>query len=275
MLGLGVSSPMISVENNLMSRRDSKANVLEIWGQIAESFSLIHTRSIYGKVEMLEKLRPPESKTDHLFIGTDRYMYFTVFWDQQRGQLQTKRVFSNQADKTSRKSQTQDRCQIDPTKAFMALLLFDGIVNILPMSQSSKKKASSDDTGIGEPVPARISEFFVRSATFLHSRPKDKQRTKLALLFEDNHQRVCISVRALDFSVGINGELGSADLESLLGTRGDLELGASHLIPVPAPACMSMARDITNSTPADASQTEFLCSVRLQSAFSATLMRTS
>ena len=239
MLDIGVSPVTTSVENNLMLRDDSKANILETWGQVAEGFSLINTRSIYGKVEILEKFRPASSKTDHLFIGTDRYMYFTVFWDQQTGQLQTQKVFSNQADRTSRKSQTQDRCQVDPTRSFMALLLFDGIVNILPMSQSSKKKALPDDMGLGEPVTARISEFFVRSATFVHSRPKDKQKTKLALLYEDNHQRACISMRALDFSVSISGELGSADLESLLGTRDDLELGASHLIPVSAPACRS------------------------------------
>ena len=237
MLSLGVSPSKISAEDNLIWRRDSKANILEIWGSAGECFSLIHSRSVYGRVEMLEKVRPADSKTDHLFIGTDRYMYFTVFWDLQTGQLQTNKIFSNQADKTSRKSQTQDRCQVDPTKDFMALLLYDGIVNVLPMSQSSKKKAGSDHSGIGDPIPARIPEFFVRSATFLHGRPKDKQQTKLAILFEDNRQKACISVRALDFSVGIHGELGSADLESLLGTRDDLELGASHLIPVPAPAC--------------------------------------
>ena len=222
-----------------MLRHNSKSNIVEIWAQVAENFSLINTRTVYGKVEMLEKFRPPKSQVDHLFIGTDRYNYFTVFWDQDAGQLQTSKNFSNQADKTSRKSQTQTRCQVDPAQNFMALLLFDGIVNILPMSQSSGKKALPDETGLGEPITARISEFFIRSAIFIHSRPKDKQPTKLAILFEDNYQRACISVRALDFSTSISGELSSADLESLLGTRDDLELGASHLVPVPAPACES------------------------------------
>lgn len=146
-------------------------------------------------------------------------------------------MLSSQADKTSRRSQVQDRCHVDPTGSFLALLLFDGIVNIVPLWRASKNKTAPDEEGIGEPLTSRITEFHVRSSTFLHARLKDRQRVKLAFLFEDNQQRACISVRGLDYTPGINGEPGSADLEKLLGVRNDLELGASHLIPVPAPAC--------------------------------------
>ena len=121
----------------------------------------------------------------------------------------------------------------------MALLLFDGIVNIIPLWRASKTKPAPDESGIGEPITTRISEFNLRSSAFLHARPKDKQRIKFALLFENNHAEACISVRALNYSPGINGEPGSADLEHQVGVRSDLELGASHLIPVPAPACRS------------------------------------
>ena len=219
---------------------DSKSNRLEIWSQTPEGLSIFHTRNIYGKVVMLEKLRPDGFPTDHLFVGTDRYMYFTIHWDQAERRLRTGKALKDQADKTSRDSQTQDRCQIDPTKSFMALLLFDGIVTVLPLSQSPKKKVLSGTEGLGEPVPARISDLFVRSSTFLHARPKDKHQVQLALLYEDNHQKACLSVRALDYSSGMSGESGNANLENLLGHREDLELGASHLIPVPAPACESL-----------------------------------
>lgn len=222
-----------------MNGHDRKSNRLEVWSQVPEGFSLSMTRTIYGKVEMLERFRPSGSKTEHLFVGTDRYMYFTVYWDEQSRQLQTHKVFHNQTDRTSRRSQTRDRCQVDPTRSFIALLLYDGVVNILPMSQSSKKQSTASSNGIGEPVPVRVSDLFVRSCAFLYTRPKDKQKTQLALLYEDNHQRACISVRALEFAAGMSGEPGSADLENILGIRDDLELGASHLIPVAAPACTS------------------------------------
>ena len=189
---------------------------------------------------MLEKIRPALSQTDHLFIGTDRYMYFTVSWDAQNNRLRTVKSYVDQADKSSRDSQAQDRCVVDPSKRFMALLLYDGIVTILPLSSKAKRKGSTTIDTIGEPVPARIADLFVRSCIFLHPRERDKEQFKLAFLFEDSHQKVCLSVRALDYSAGGSGDPGSADLENMLGARNDIELGASHLIPVPAPVRESL-----------------------------------
>ena len=185
---------------------------------------------------MLESIRPVSSATDHLFIGTDRYMYFTVSWDPQRSRLQTEKSYVDQADKTSRDSQTHDRCVVDPLYRFMALFLYDGIVTVLPLSSKAKRKGNSAIDALGDPVPVRVSDLFLRSCVFLHPRERDKDQFKLAFLFEDSHQKVCLSVRALDYSAGVSGDPGSADLENVLGVRDDIELGASHLIPVPAPA---------------------------------------
>ena len=192
---------------------------------------------------MLERLRPSTSTTDHLFVGTDRYMYFTISWDAQNRQLRTEKSYQDQADKTSRDSQTEDQCLIDPTRRFMALLLFDGIVTIIPMAQKGKKKGSSDLESLGDPVPARISDLFVRSAAFLYPQAGNGDQAQLAFLYEDNQQRVCMSVRKLDYTAGGSGDPGSADLEDVVGARNDLDLGASHIIRVPAPACKpSVAR---------------------------------
>jgi len=215
----------------------AKANRLEIYNQTPDGLLLSYTRSLYGKVTMLDRLRPPHSDTDHLFVGTDRYMYFTLSWDSQKQQLRTEKSYLDQADKTSRDSQTEDRCLVDPTRRFMALLLFDGIVTIIPISQGGKKKGIGQIGFLGDPVPARISDLFVRSAAFLYPRARDGERPRIALLYEDTQQRVCLSVRQMDYAAGGSGEPGSADLENVIGMRGDIELGASHLIPVPAPAC--------------------------------------
>ena len=187
---------------------------------------------------MLERLSPPNASTEHLFVGTDRYMYFTVSWDPQTRQLRTEKSYQDQAEKAARDSQTEDRCLIDPTKRFMALLLYDGIVTILPMNQQGRKKGSGEPQLLGDPVPARISDLFVRSSTFLHPRKGNAEQLKLAFLFEDNQQKVCLSVRALEYAAGGSVESGSADLEKIIGSRDDLELGASHRVAVPAPACM-------------------------------------
>ena len=188
---------------------------------------------------MLERLRPAAASTEHLFVGTDRYMYFTVSWDSQARQLRTEKSYQDQSEKTARDSQTEDRCLVDSTRRFMALLLYDGIVTVLPIHQQGKRKGMSEPGTLGDPVPARISDLFVRSATFLHARPKELGQLKLAFLFEDNQQMVCLNIRSLEYSAGASGEPGSADLEKVVVARDGLELGASHLIPVPAPACRS------------------------------------
>lgn len=187
---------------------------------------------------MLEKLCPANSSTEHLFVGTDRYMYFTVSWDSQARQLRTEKSYQDHADKTARDSQTEDRCLVDPTRRFFALLLYDGIVTILPIHQQGKKKSIGEPGTLGDPVPARISDLSVRSSTFLYPRQGSAEQLKLAFLYEDNQQKVCLTVRKVEYAAGVSGEPGSADLDRVVAVRDDLELGASHLIAVPAPACM-------------------------------------
>lgn len=187
---------------------------------------------------MLEKLHASNSPTDRLFVGTDRFMYFILSWDTDKQRVKTVKKFVDRADKTARDSFNHDRCLIDPTNQFMALHLYDGIITVIPLRKNRKKKEPVDDVALGEPIPARISALYIRSSTFLHPRNEQKERPKIALLYEDVRQKVCLSVRQLDFSAGANEEAGTADLEDALDTRDDIDLGASHLIPVPAPICV-------------------------------------
>ena len=217
-------------------KKSRKANRLELYRRTNEGLELIHSRNLYGRVTILEKIRPLNSKTDHLFIGTDRHMYFTISWDEESHQLRTETSYADQADKISRDSQNKDRCQIDPGLDYMALMLFEGIVTVMPIQPKSRRKNSGDSRIIGDPVPARIPEIFVRSFTFLPTRLKDREQHKLALLYEDNHERVCLSIRALDYISGMTGEPDSAELKDYSHHDG-IELGASHLIPVPEPIC--------------------------------------
>lgn len=185
---------------------------------------------------MLERLQFAQSPTEHLFVGTDRFMYFTLSWDNESQQLCTQKTYIDQSDKTSRDSQSQDQCHLDPTKRFLALQLYDGIVTIVPLTGKGKKNGPSEALSLGEPVPTRIKEFFIRSSCFLYPREPVDSDPKLAILYEDNHQKVCLSYKRLEHSSGGSGDPGSANLVDLTA-RDDLELGASHLIPVPAPAC--------------------------------------
>jgi len=200
---------------------------------------------------MLQKIRPASASTDHLFVGTDRYTYFTVSWDAEAKQLRTEKSYVDTADKAARDSQTGDRCLVDPTRKFMTLELFEGVVTVIPFLQKSKRKGAPEvDVGnLGDPLPSRISELFVRSSAFLFPRKGLAEKPRLALLYEDNHQKVRVRLRELEYASGGTISEGYVKLDEVDSITGELELGASHIIPVPAPACtyhLPTSRSILN-----------------------------
>ncbi|MCJ1394552.1 hypothetical protein MMC18_007431 [Xylographa bjoerkii] len=216
----------------------AKSNRLEIYAQTDDGLELQHTRAVYGKITMLEKLRPASSNTDHLFVGTDRYTYFSVSWDPTSKHLRTEKSYTDLSDKTGRDSQSEDRCLIDPSRRFMTLGLFEGILTVLPLTHKGKKKGDPESGSPGDPAPVRIPELFVRSSAFLHSRnpTSEKEKPKLALLYEDSHEKVGLKVRSLNYAAGGTSEPGSAEFIEEYRFQEEVDLGASHIIPVPAPA---------------------------------------
>ncbi|PPJ50757.1 hypothetical protein CBER1_07459 [Cercospora berteroae] len=227
----------------------AKANRLEIWSPNPQqpgdpTLVLQHTRAIYGKITMLQKLKPATSQTDHLFVGTDRYHYFTLSWDAEKNQLRTEKSMVDIAEKSARDSQTGDRVHIDPTARFMTLECYEGVVNVLPIAHAGKGKRKAADHEIGElgdPIPVRIPELFVRSSCFLHKR---QAGTKLAdpvfaVLHEDSQNKLRVKVCELEYQPSLrpNEEPATAELEKGQEVEGTIEIGASHLIPLPAPIC--------------------------------------
>lgn len=180
---------------------------------------------------MLQKLRPALSSTDHLFVGTDRFMYFTLSWNPDTKSLQTEKSFASVADNAARESQTGERCHVDPSGRFMTVEVYEGIITVIPLVQRGKKRKQEPDiASLGEPQPVRLSEMFVRSSAFLRPRTFD-DKPKLALLYEDTHSLVKLRLRELSFAGGDQVELEEGDT-----CKADLELGASHLIPLEEPS---------------------------------------
>ncbi|QIW99371.1 hypothetical protein AMS68_004889 [Peltaster fructicola] len=220
----------------------AKANVLEIWSpnaQVPEQLSLQHTKSLYGRVTLLQRLRPATSATDHVFVGTDRHHYFTLSWDADRKELRTEKSYVDIAEKAARDSQTGDRVHIDPTNRFLTLECYEGVVNVLPISQAAKgkRRAADNETGeLGDPIPVRTPELFVRSTCFVHQQLKSAN-PQFAILEEDPQQNLHIKIRELEFTPALRPqeEPATAELEKYQDVQGQIEPGASHLIPLPAP----------------------------------------
>lgn len=223
----------------------AKANRLEIWsphGVDDPTLVLKHSKGLYGKVTLLHKLRPATSTTDHLFVGTDRYHYFTLSWDAENKELRTEKSYVDIAEKAARDSQTGDRVHIDPTSRFMTLECYEGVVNVLPIAHAGKGKRKAADNEIGElsdPIPVRIPELFVRSSCFLHKRQAGNKLAdpEFAVLHEDSTNRVRIKVRRVEYTPSLrpNEEPPTAEMEEGRDVQGSLELGASIMIPLPPP----------------------------------------
>lgn len=205
---------------------------------------LAHSKSVYGYVTMLERLRPSNSTTDHLFVGTDRYQYFTVSWDASRREIRTEQSYLDQADKVLRDSREADRCHIDPSRRFMTLELYDGVVTVLPLQQATDRGsnakrqsiAKNEDRGVlGNPVQVRIEELAIRSSAFSDVDPISKVKPKLAILWEDNADIPQLKLREIEYFPDAAGDQASAEMTTIAEFRDHLDLGVSHLIPVSAP----------------------------------------
>lgn len=216
----------------------AKTNRLEIYTQIDDGLTLLHTKTVYGTITMLLRLPPFESGLEQLFIGTDLQMYFVVSWNPTSQELQTERTYYDLADRTLKESATQDRCLLDPDRRYLTLDLYKGVISVVPLNHAEKRKGDVQHGVLGEPVPTRIPELEVRSSVFLHDMKKDtrtKAKSRMALLYEQVNQQVNLSVRKVDYSPGVSENSGSADLDSLAWTYENLESGSNHLIAVPAP----------------------------------------
>ncbi|KAH0175179.1 DNA damage-binding protein 1, partial [Aureobasidium melanogenum] len=168
------SSVRHALKLNFLSAEDdtlvvAKANRLEFYAQQQDGLVLQHSKAIYGKVIMLQSIRPASSETDHLFVGTDRYMYFTLSWDAANKQLRTENSFKDLSDRAAREAQLGERCNIDPTRRYMTIEIYEGIVSVVPIAHETKRKSTSTAQlgDIGEPTSVRIPELNVRSSTFL------------------------------------------------------------------------------------------------------------
>lgn len=158
-------------------------------------------------------------------------MYFTLSWNPVTKSLQTEKSFASVADNAARESQTGERCHVDPSGRFMTVEVYEGIITVIPLVQRGKKRKQEPDiASLGEPQPVRISEMFVRSSAFLSPRAFD-DKPKLALLYEDTHSLVKLKLRELSFAGGDQVELEEGE-----ACKTDLELGASHLIPLEEPS---------------------------------------
>ncbi|CAJ0549478.1 Ff.00g030910.m01.CDS01 [Fusarium sp. VM40] len=144
----------------------AKANRLEIWRLTEEGLVCLQTKLIHGTISMLQRLRPKGSETDLLFVGTDRLHYFNLVWNPLTKQLETiERVIEDISEPYMRHSQSQNKCLVDPTGRFLAMHLWEGVLNVFKLPT---RKGSTNKLEVLDQV--RLTELYMKASTFLHSR---------------------------------------------------------------------------------------------------------
>ncbi|KAK4134513.1 hypothetical protein BT67DRAFT_296361 [Trichocladium antarcticum] len=154
----------------------AKANRLEIWRLSEDSLVQVHSTTVNGTISILQKLRPKDAKTDMLFIGTDRFDYFTVAWNPETLRLDTLNPYVDPGEGHMRDSQSVDRCLVDPSGRYMALHLWEGVLTIWRLG--SRKSNAMVLEWMDQ---VRLSELFIRASTFLYT---ETGHPKLAFLYQ-------------------------------------------------------------------------------------------
>lgn len=175
---------------------------------------------------MLERLRPAGAHTDHLFVGTLRFQYFTVVWNPTTRQLDTVQSFVDVAERHMLNSQSRDRCLVDPKGQHLVMELFRGILNLVKVIKPRKGHPDYLD----KPEQVRITELNVRASTFLYT---EVNRPKLAILYDAGKAYPDLRLatyRVVDEKSQYSAFDPNRDRENDIG---NLDIGASHLIPVP------------------------------------------
>ncbi|CAI4210890.1 unnamed protein product [Parascedosporium putredinis] len=104
------------------------------------------------------------SESDLLFIGTDNQEYFTLAWNASRQLLENVQELHDQSEPHMREAECQFKCVVDPSGRFMALHIWEGVLNI---SRLIDRGDSKHFIKFLEQV--RLTELFIKSSTFLYS----------------------------------------------------------------------------------------------------------
>lgn len=180
---------------------------------------------------MLQRLQPKDSDTELLFIGTDRQQYFTVAWNPHKNKLDTVKESSmyDDAEPYMRHSQSQNKCLVDPTGKFMAMHLWEGVLNVFRL-----RTRGGDKMRLEALAQVRLSELWMKASTFLHSRTG---HPKIAFLYktriDQEDARVAVYRLTKDDKGGDVSRFDPVRDRELDQTIADPY--ASILIPVPVP----------------------------------------
>ena len=119
-----------------------KSNKIEVFSLVSESLILKIKTSLYGKITSLHAYRPRTSKTDILFVLTERKHFCVLGFDPVLEVLTTL-AKGNLKDRVGHDVESGQRALVDPENRLIGMILYDGRLKVSMKEQDEMCISSS------------------------------------------------------------------------------------------------------------------------------------
>ncbi|KAI9168227.1 hypothetical protein H9P43_007599 [Blastocladiella emersonii ATCC 22665] len=132
----------------------AKCSSLEIYRLGTHGLELMHAERLYGRLTLLELYRSSKRSTDCLFICTERFQYAILSWDATHARFVTEQAGSL-AERAGRPIEDAPLCFVDPKARFLGLLLYQGMLKIVPLDDSGNPRRAGSGVSAAPTLSTR------------------------------------------------------------------------------------------------------------------------
>lgn len=148
-----------------------KNNHIEVYSVTEEGLNMKIDTALYGRITAISPFRFHNSHTDVLFILTESKNFCVLEYDAEVQQI-VSRAKGNVKDRVGKDIDNGPIGMIDPDGKLIAMLLYEGLLKVVPI----------ENTGLKEAFNLRIEELRHVDIKFLHG----YSSPTVCLLYEDN-----------------------------------------------------------------------------------------
>ncbi|XP_064399977.1 DNA damage-binding protein 1-like isoform X3 [Halichondria panicea] len=191
----------------------AKGNSLVVNLVTPEGLKPVVEVSIYGRISLMQLMRPKEEPQDMLVLMTARYHLIVISYDKASGEIIT-RAHGDIKDRVARPTEGRQNGIVDPECRVIALHLYAGLLKVVPLQLDSGDQLTAFNI--------RLDNLYAIDVQFL---PGFKQPT-IAYLAEEPDGRVLKT-----FTISIKDK----DRENSSWKKFTVESQASLIKPLPLP----------------------------------------
>ncbi|ORZ39955.1 CPSF A subunit region-domain-containing protein [Catenaria anguillulae PL171] len=141
------SSVSHSAKGSLTHPRDTnlvvcKCSALDVFRLTPRGIVPVCSERLFARIALLHLFRPAGRSTDLLLLVSDKFQFAILAWDPAKNQLVTLHAGSLE-ERAGRKLDDQAFAFVDPRARLVGLVLYQGLLSVVPLSDMGKPKDSS------------------------------------------------------------------------------------------------------------------------------------